>query len=52
MNKIKLTEKELNQIIKESVNLIIKENQELEEGWLGDKWNQTKTAAKTLTQKK
>jgi hypothetical protein len=51
MNKIKLTEKELNQIIKESVNLIIKENQELEEGWLGDKWNQTKTAAKTLTQK-
>ena len=48
---IKLTESDLHNIIKEAVEQVMLENvEELEEGWFGDKWNQTKTAAKTFTQ--
>lgn len=44
---IRLTEGDLHRIIKESVNHVLMEN-EMEEGWFGDKWNQTKSAAKTF----
>lgn len=44
---IRLTEAELHRIIKESVNNALMEN-EMEEGWLGDKWKQTKSAVKTF----
>lgn len=47
---IRLTESELNKIIKESVERVISEN-EMEEGWLGDKWNQAKAAGNTMFQK-
>ena len=48
MNKklIRLTESELHRIIEESATNILTEN-EMEEGWLGDKWNQTKSAVGT-----
>ncbi len=59
---IRLTENQFRAIIEESVKNIIREMQEgedvesleggeeLEEGWLGDKFNQMKTAAGTLMQ--
>lgn len=53
MSKIVLKEEELMALINESVTRIINEsiqNGELDEGWLGDKWNQIKTGANTLTQ--
>ena len=48
MNKkvIKLTESDLHRLIMESVEAALNEN-EMEEGWLGDKWNQTKSAVGT-----
>lgn len=50
---IRLTESDIHNIVKETVETIIKENceQNLEEGFWGDKWNQAKSAANTLTQK-
>lgn len=50
---IKLTESDLHNIIKESVEQIIRENaeQELEEGWFGDKMNQIKSAGSTMLNK-
>lgn len=52
-NVIRLTESDLKNIIKETVEQIVMESSEqnLEEGFWGDKWNQAKSAAKTLTQK-
>ena len=41
-NRIKLTESELHRIVVEAI-----EN-ELDEGWFGDKWNQTKSAFSTV----
>lgn len=51
MNKqrIKLTESELRNIIREAVEQELNE-MDMEEGWLGDKWNQVKSATKTATQ--
>lgn len=48
MNKkvIKLTESDLHRLIMESVEAALNEN-EMEEGWLGDKWNQAKSAVGT-----
>lgn len=43
MSKVTLNEEALNKLIAESINRVIKEsieNGELDEGWLGDKWNQ------------
>lgn len=48
---IRLTESELHSLIKEAVESVIKESDELEEGWFGDKWNQAKSAGKTMFQK-
>lgn len=42
---IRLTESDLHRIVEESVNAIITE--EIDEGWFGDKWNQTKSAVNT-----
>lgn len=52
-NVIRLTESDLKNIIKETVEQIVMESSEqnLEEGFWGDKWNQAKSAAKTLTKK-
>ena len=52
MNKklIRLTEQDLHRIVKESVEMILIEN-EVEEGWFGDKWNQTKSAVGTAFNK-
>lgn len=48
---IKLNEQDLHRIIMESVNAILEQDvEEIEEGWLGDKWNQTKTAVNTALQ--
>ena len=50
--KIRLTESELHNMIRQCVNEAINQeiaDGELEEGWLGDKWNQTKSAVKTFT---
>lgn len=47
---VKLTESELSNLIKEAVEQIIMEGEDLEEGWIGDKWNQVKSAATTLGQ--
>jgi hypothetical protein len=47
---VRLTESDLNKIIKESVERVIAEN-EMEEGWLSDKWNQAKAAGNTMFQK-
>lgn len=52
---IRLTESDLHNIVMESVKRVIRENTdmsqevsgELEEGWFGDKWNQTKSAVGT-----
>ena len=46
---IRLTEQDLQNIIKESVTKILQE-ENIEEGWFGDKWNQVKTAYNTATQ--
>lgn len=43
---IRLTESDLHRIVKESVANILSEN-EIEEGWFGDKWNQAKSAVNT-----
>lgn len=43
---IRLTESDLHRIVKESVESIIAEN-DMDEGWFGDKWNQTKSAVGT-----
>ena len=48
--RIRLTESDLHRIVKESVENILSEN-EMEEGWFGDKWNQTKSAATTAFSK-
>jgi hypothetical protein len=45
---IRLTEAQLHRVISESVQNIL--NEELEESWLGDKWNQTKSAVGTAFQ--
>ena len=53
MAKVQINENELKQIVSESVKRIINEafqTGELDEGWFGDKWNQIKTGANTLTQ--
>lgn len=50
--KIRLSESDLHRIVKETVTQIISENEELEEGWFGDKWNQTKSAFKAATANK
>ena len=39
---IRLTESDLHRIVEKSVANILAEN-EIEEGWVGDKWNQTKS---------
>ena len=44
--KIKLTESELHNLIAESVREVLAES-DMDEGWLGDKWNQAKSAART-----
>lgn len=54
MSKVILNEKDLMALVNESVKRVINEaiqNGELDEGWFGDKWNQIKTGANTLTQK-
>lgn len=48
MSEIKLTESQLQDIICESVYKILNE-QEMEEGWIGDKWNQAKSAFNTAS---
>ena len=48
--RIRLTESDLHRMIQESVNEVINE-MEIEEGWIGDKWNQFKSAAQTATQR-
>lgn len=50
MNKktIRLTEADLHNLVMEAVEQVIMENEELEEGWLGDKWNQVKSAGRTM----
>lgn len=52
MNKktIRLTESDLHNLIMEAVEEVMNETDELEEGWLGDKWNQAKSAATTFGQ--
>lgn len=53
MEKIRLTESQLQNVIRESVYNVLKEmneGEELEEGWFGDKWNQAKSAYQTATQ--
>lgn len=46
---VRLTEEQLHNIISESVQMILSENEQ-EEGWFGDKWNQVKSAYQTATQ--
>lgn len=48
MQRIKLTESELRHIIREAVEQELDE-MDIDEGWVSDKWNQVKTAAKTAT---
>lgn len=53
MNKktIRLTEADLHNLVMEAVEKVVMETEdELEEGWLGDKWNQVKSAATTFGQ--
>jgi|GEM_PF-4443338 len=52
MSKIRLTEAQLHRVIKESVQNILNEqmDEELEEGWFGDKLNQAKAAVGTAFQ--
>ena len=44
--KIKLSESDLHRIIEESIMTVLAEN-ETDEGWFGDKWNQTNSAVGT-----
>jgi hypothetical protein len=44
--KMRLTESDLHRLIEESVMQVLAEN-EMQEGWFGDKWNQTKSAVST-----
>lgn len=44
---IRLTESDLHFLVEDAVREYLREN-EMEEGWLGDKWNQTKSAANTM----
>ena len=46
---IRLTEQDLHMLVEDAVKTYLREN-DMEEGWLGDKWNQTKTAANTMFQ--
>lgn len=46
---IQLTEQDLHFLVEDAVKNILRENG-MEEGWFGDKWNQTKTAANTMFQ--
>lgn len=46
--RIKLTESELRHIIREAVEQELNE-MDMDEGWFGDKWNQTKSAVRTAT---
>lgn len=50
MDKINLTESQLRDIVRESVSRFLKE-EDVEEGWFGDKINQAKSAYNTATQK-
>ena len=43
---IRLTEDDIRQIVLASVQQCL--NEEVDEGWFGDKWNQVKTAANTV----
>lgn len=47
---VRLTESELRKMIDESVEMVINEAMQ-DEGWLGDKWNQAKSAAGTMLNK-
>lgn len=49
-NLIRLTESDLRRIVEKSVANVLSEN-EMEEGWFGDKWNQTKSAVGTAFNK-
>ena len=51
MNKkpIKLTEQDFHFLVENTVQAYLTENG-MDEGWFGDKWNQTKTAANTMFQ--
>ena len=46
---IRLTEQDLHFLVENTVQAYLTENG-MDEGWLGDKWNQTKTAANTMFQ--
>lgn len=45
--KLKLNEKKLHKIISEAIENVLYE-QEMEESWVGDKWNQAKQAGRTF----
>lgn len=49
---IKLNEQQIRQIVAESCKRVLKENgmseEDMEEGWLGNKWNQAKAAGSTM----
>lgn len=51
MSKITLTESQLHQLITEAIENVISE-QDIEESWIGDKWNQAKQAGKTFINNK
>ena len=46
---IQLTEQDLHMLVEDAVRAYLTENG-MDEGWFGDKWNQTKTAANTMFQ--
>lgn len=46
---IRLTEQDLHFLVENAVQAYLTENR-MDEGWFGDKWNQTKTAANTMFQ--
>lgn len=49
MSKLIINEQELNKIIEESIKKCLNES-DIEEGFLGDKWKQVKSAGKTALQ--
>ena len=51
MSQIVLTESKLHQMIAEAIEEVMTE-QDVEEGWLGDKWNQAKQAGRTFINNK
>ena len=51
MSQIVLTEARLHQMIAEAIEEVMTE-QDVEEGWLGDKWNQAKQAGRTFINNK